>query len=168
LSWFVLLLWLIGGIALLDGSSPELIHEEQPMDRRTLGCAMDLVPAGENAIGLSFQIENRSDQPVTVRYFQPFIGFDLSASAVDGDISVIQPRFDPPVQPVTLALSPGEETRIETPITLAFDPAAPPAGGDNPTRWLFRHDPIPVRLQATLRLDGAEVSPCENRWDPED
>ena len=146
-------------------SSP-LTRPEDSMDASRLSCTIELTPAGGGEVALAFGLRNPGEQPVTVRYFRPFVGFALTARAEDGDVRIVQPAYDSGVQRVTATLAPGETVRLATPFRLRFDPNVPPSGGDVPTRWSLRHAPVPVVLRATLDLSGATVEPCETRWDP--
>jgi hypothetical protein len=136
------------------------------MKNTDLKCELDLTPAAGGDITLAFQVQNPTRHSVEIHFFRPFVGFELTVKAADGPIPLIQPAYDVPVQPQTLTLAPGATTRIDTPIHLRFDPQVPPSGGDVPTRWSLAHAPVPIQVQATLQLTGAEVAPCEARFDP--
>ena len=135
-------------------------------DNGPLTCTLDLTPAGGGEVGLAFGVGNPGSRPVTVQYYRPFIGFDLTADAADGRVPLVQPGYDVGVQPVTQTIGAGETVQIATPIRLRFDPQVAPSGGAEPTLWTLKHAPAPVHLQVTLRLSGATVAPCSAQFDP--
>jgi hypothetical protein len=132
----------------------------------TLDCTLHLSSATGRETGLAFELRKSGGQAVTVEYYAPFFGFDLTARAADGDVPVVQPHFDIGVQPVSATIAPGTSVRIETPVRLRFAPNVDPSGGDDPMVWSLRHAPAPVVVRVTLHLDGATVNPCEARWQP--
>lgn len=136
------------------------------MDNTTLTCTLELAPAGAGEVGLAFQVRNPGRQRVTLAYYQPYLDFDLTADGPDGRIPVLQPPYDVMAIPATLAIDPGKTARLETPFHLRFDPHVDASGGEVPTIWTIWHEPVPVRLRATLRFDGATVAPCELDFDP--
>jgi hypothetical protein len=132
----------------------------------TLACTLQLLPTGGSEIALAFEVRNAGGRPVTARYFRPYLDFELTATAADGPVPIVQPIHDTGLYPVEVTIEPGKTAHIETPIRLRFDPDVPPSGGDVPTVWTLRHAPVPVVLRAILRLDGATVGPCEAKWQP--
>jgi len=131
-----------------------------------LTCTLELRQAGSGVAGLEFVLRNTGQCPTVVRYFQPFVDFDLIADAPDGPVRVVQPALEISLRPVTLTIEPGEETAIQSPIRLGFDPDVPPSGGTDATRWSLVRNPSPVRLTVTLRVSGADLPPCETLFDP--
>jgi hypothetical protein len=136
------------------------------VDTMALNCTALLSARSDGEIGLAFELRNPGVQPVKLTYFQPYIQFDLVAEAADGQVPIVQPAYDTGVRPVNLTLDGGQTARIETPIYLRFDPNVAPSGGDQPKRWSLRHAPAQLTLRFTLRLNGAEVAPCEVRLNP--
>ena len=129
-------------------------------------CELEILLRDQGEAGLAFYLTNPADIEVTVKYFTPFIGFELSAFANGQVITLVQPAYETGVLPVQHTLAPGETMRIDTPIRLAFDPDVLPSGGDVPTRWTLKHTPTAVDLVVTLRLGGAIVVPGQGRWEP--
>ena len=129
-----------------------------------LTCELSLTRQADGDIGLAFDVLNPGDEPAGISFFRPFLGFELAVHADDGPVPVVQPAYSVGVAPAALTLRPGASTRIETPVRLRFEPDAPP--GDEPTRWSLRHEPVPVRVEATLMLNGQSVGPCEARFEP--
>jgi hypothetical protein len=130
-------------------------------------CDLELIPdATDHEIGLAFLVRNPGDSPLELRYFVPFIGFDLTVTADDGPVQVIQPAYDTGVQPRTESIRGGGAARLETPIKLRFDPQVGPAGGDIPTIWSMRHAPTPITVRVTLRFQNLVIGPCERRFIP--
>jgi hypothetical protein len=136
------------------------------MDDSGLECALSVRPEAGGDIGLAFDIRNSGREPQELELSEPFLAFDLTAEAGHGPIPVVQPAYDVPVRPRAERIEPGRAVRIETPVTLRFDPDVPPSGGDVPTRWSLPSEPVPVRLRATIRVDGHAFAPCEARFDP--
>jgi hypothetical protein len=146
--------------------TPTFTTKEAPMNDVMLTCELEALSTFGGEIALSFHLRNPSDHPINIRYFKPFVGFDLSVYADDGQISIVQPAYDTGLQPISITLAAGETTQIDTPIRLRFDPNVKTSGGDVPTLWTLRHLPVPVLLRAIVQLSGATVTPCEVRFSP--
>jgi hypothetical protein len=131
-----------------------------------LRCELSLAPQTDGDIGVAFDVSNAGAEPVEIGFIHPFLGFELAVDSDDGPIPVVQPAYSVAGRAQTLTIAPGATERIETPVRLRFDPQVPPSGGDEPTRWSLAHEPVPVRLEATLRLDGRSLGPCRGRLDP--
>jgi len=130
-------------------------------------CDLELTPdAANREIGMAFQVHNPGDSPIELRYFVPFIGFELTVTADDGPVQVVQPMYDTGVQARVVSIPGGGAARVETPIRLRFDPQIGPAGGDIPTIWTMRHAPTPITIRATLRFPNLAIGPCERRFNP--
>ncbi|RPI31383.1 MAG: hypothetical protein EHM70_11645 [Chloroflexota bacterium] len=131
-----------------------------------LDCKLEIAPKAGGLVALSFDLTNRGDQPISIRYFSPFLSFELEAFAGNEPIELVQPAYDTGVQAVKASIAPGESYRIQTPIRLRFDPAIPPSGGNDPKVWTLKHDPVPVTLRVTLHIGELTIGPCEARFDP--
>src|SRR5436305_9179176 len=66
---------------------------EGHVENVSLTCTLALTPAG-GEVGLAFQVRNPGSRPVTVQYYRPLIGFDLTADAADGRVPLVQPGYD--------------------------------------------------------------------------
>jgi hypothetical protein len=130
-----------------------------------LACAIHLDPEPEGDLRVSFSIVNRGGEPAELQWFQPFVTFELEAEIGGEPVRVITGPFDGGIQPQQDVLAAGEERRIVTPITLAFDPGpvAPYAGP--PSRWRIAHEPADTTLRATVRLGSQHLS-CEAEVHP--
>ena len=130
-----------------------------------LACRMELDPQPEGDVRIAFRIVNAGDEPAEVRWFQPFVMFDLEAEVGGRPVRVVTEPYDGGLQPGHDVLAASEERRIPTPITLAFDPgpAAPYSGP--PTRWRIAHEPADTILRATVTL-GSERLSCEAELRP--
>lgn len=122
-----------------------------------LTCSLEPTPAGPDRHGLRFGLQNRGSAPITLTWWEPFVDFDLTATAADGSVSIVRPIFDTGVQPVSAHLAPGEELWLETPIQLAFDPEVPPSGGSDPVVWTLVRQPVPVELSVVVHLSGGDL-----------
>jgi len=123
----------------------------------SLTCSLEPTSAGPGRHGLRFGIRNHGSTPVTLTWWEPFLGFDLTASAADGTVPIVRPIFDTGAQPVSTQLAPDEDRWLETPIQLAFDPDVPPSGGPDPTVWTLVHQPVPVELSVVVHLPSGEL-----------
>src|SRR5438046_220519 len=106
--------------------------------RAMLTCEVELMTIRDGGgrrteIGLTFKVRNAGYESITVGYFKPFIGFDLSVWAGEEPVRVTQPAYDVPAQPQTVVIAPGESVRIDTPIRLRFADDA--LGASQPTAW---------------------------------
>lgn len=126
------------------------------------GLACDLLldeqPDGDRRVG--FRVRNEGSEPAELRWFEPFVAFQLEADIDGAPVRVLAGPFDGGVQPVQAVLAASEERVIATPVTLAFDtgPALPNPGP--PSRWRIAHAPAETRLLATVQL-GDERLTCE-------
>jgi len=137
---------------------------ETQMNAVPLDCELELVGGDDGQTGLGFILTNSSDESVTVQYMEPFIDFSLRASADDGDVEIIQPMYDIGAHDVSTTLAAGERLRIPAPFRLRFGPPEPPPGDS--FLWTLVHEPAPVELEVTIRLDGAAVGPCTALLEP--
>jgi hypothetical protein len=130
-----------------------------------LACDMDLAPLPDGASAVSFRLRNDGSEPVEVSWFEPFVSFGLEAEVDGAPARVVGGVYDGGVRRMQDVLAIGEERRIATPVTLAFDPgpALPDPGPQ--TRWRISHAPADTVLRATLEL-GSERLSCEATLSP--
>ena len=130
-----------------------------------LACEMDLAPLPDGAAAVSFRVRNGGSEPVEIGWFEPFVRFDLEAEVDGAPARVVGGVYDGGVQRVQDVLATGEERRIATPVTVAFDagPLLPDPGPQ--TRWRIAHAPADTILRARLEL-GDEPLYCEARLSP--
>ena len=128
-----------------------------------LTCEVSITRVDRGEMALAFSVRNPGAQPVSVRYFRPYIDFDVAVESGGRPVRVTQPAYDVPAQPQPLTLRPGESARLDTPIHLRF---AGSSAASRPTLWTLEHAPAPITLRVTLRLAGATVEPCAAHYDP--
>jgi hypothetical protein len=130
-----------------------------------LVCDIELQTQPDGDRRVSFRIHNSGSEPTEMRWFEPFVTFDLEAEIGGVPTRVIAGPYDGGVQPVQDVLAVTEERQIATPITLAFDsgPALPHPGP--PTRWRIAHAPADTILRATVTLGSQQLS-CETELRP--
>jgi hypothetical protein len=126
---------------------------------------MQLDPQPDGDRRVSFRILNSGSEPADMRWFEPFVTFDLEAEIGGEPARVISGAYDGGVQPVEDVLVASEERRIATPITLAFDPGPALPNPGPPTRWRIAHEPADTILRATVTL-GSERLSCETELRP--
>jgi hypothetical protein len=130
-----------------------------------LACDMDLAPLPDGAAAVSFRVRNAGSEPVEVGWIEPFVSFGLEAEVEGAPARVVGGVYDGGAQRIHDVLATGEERRIATPITVAFD-AGPPLPHPGPqTRWRISHAPADTILRATVQL-GSEQLSCEARLSP--
>jgi len=95
------------------------------------------------------------------------VDFKLEVLDARGDaLEVVQPALDLGVYPKPIALAKGAVERLATPIRLRFDAGVAPSGGNDRMLWSIRSAPQPVRLRATLKVEGIRVAPAEAMLEP--
>lgn len=130
-----------------------------------LECQIELITTDAGDIHLAFLVRNTGEEKVSFMYFEPFCDFELEVRSGELGLPLIQPLYDTGIRPVRVTLAEGIVKRIETPIYIRFDPDVGPAGGDEPTRWSIRHVPMPVVIEARVRL-GDETLFCRVDYSP--
>jgi hypothetical protein len=125
-----------------------------------LGCELTVRREGSR-LALAFVLSNRTSAQRTIRYFHPFLQFELKAIADSRERVISQPDLDIPVQPQELHVPAGGRASLDTPIRLRF--ASDLDAGDDAMVWTIAGEPGPLELHATLRLDGVSVPPCVAR-----
>ena len=130
-------------------------HSPAPSD---LGCEFAVERRGAS-LGLGFVLSNHSSAPRTVRYFRPFLQFDLRAVASGAELRIVRGDFDGPAEPATLDVPAGGTARLDTPVTLQFatTAAAPPTDAFT---WTVLGEPRTVELRATLHLEDQPLPEC--------
>ena len=125
-----------------------------------LACELLLHPQPDGDRRVGFRVRNQGSEPVELRWFEPFVAFELEAEIDGAPVRVLSGPFDGGVQPVHAVLAASEEQVIATPVTLAFDtgPALPNPGP--PSRWRIAHAPADTLLRATVQL-GDERLTCK-------
>lgn len=123
-----------------------------------LVCDLELHPQPGGDQRVSFRILNRGSEPADLRWFEPFVTFDLEAEIGGAPARVIAGPYDGGVQPVQDVLAVTEERQIPTPITLAFDPGPELPNPGPPTRWRIAHAPADTILRATVTLGSEQLS----------
>jgi hypothetical protein len=127
------------------------------------GLELDLQPDGDRRV--IFRIVNGGDEPAELRWFEPFVMFDLEAEIDGRPARVISGPYDGGLQPGHDLLAASEERRNVTPITVAFDPGPVAPNPGPPTRWRIAHEPADTILRATVTL-GSEQLSCETQLRP--
>jgi hypothetical protein len=127
-----------------------------------LGCELVVGREGDR-LTLAFALTNRASQPKAIRYYRPFMQFDLRAVADGRELPILQADFDAPVQPAELQLPAGGRGTLDTPVRLRFSPTREVA--DDPFVWIIVGEPAAVELHATLRLEGLSIPTCVARVD---
>jgi len=130
----------------------------QPTDE--LSCELKVRSIGTR-LGLAFMLANRSASAKTVRYFHPFLQFELQITADGQPVRLTQPDIDIPSQPRELQLAAGATAALDTPISLRF--ASEPAVDASSMVWTIEGSPRPIELRATLHLASETVAPCSAR-----
>jgi hypothetical protein len=121
-------------------------------------CEMELAPRGDGETAVAFRIRNAGSEPVELSWFEPFVTFAVEAD-VDGEPArIVRGAYDGGVRRVQATLESGEERRVPTPITLAFDPSPTLPDPGPPTRWRIAHEPAVTVLHATLELGPDHLS----------
>ena len=133
------------------------------MSDLTCDLELELQPDGDRRV--SFRVVNRGAEPAELRWFRPFVMFDLEAEVDGRPVRVITGSYDGGLQPGHDLLAASEERRILTPITLAFDPGPVAPNPGPPTRWRIAHEPADTILRATVTL-GSERLSCETELRP--
>jgi hypothetical protein len=96
--------------------------------------------------------------PKTIRYFRPFMQFDLRVLTDGRELVVMRGDFDGPASPAELQLPAGGTGRLETPVTLRF--AAKAASDSDALQWTVVGEPRSVELRATLRIEHESFREC--------
>ncbi|CAN5535764.1 hypothetical protein BH09MYX1_BH09MYX1_41140 [soil metagenome] len=113
-------------------------------------------PTGDS-LKLAFVLTNTSTTPITVLTFGP-LGFRLEATdpPTAKRITINQPTTDFPVQPIKIALAPGEARAIETPVTLTFDPTGKLRGGTFEWTVMTKKAPLALTASFDVTIDGRD------------
>jgi hypothetical protein len=146
----------IAGSACSDRKTPT-VPTNQATASSELGCALDVQRSG-SSLALAFVLSNHAPKPKTIRYYRPFLQFDLHVIADGRELVIVRGDFDGPAAPAELQLPAGGTARLETPVTLQFAARADP-GGDA-LQWTVVGEPRSVELRATLRIEHESFPEC--------
>jgi hypothetical protein len=115
---------------------------------------------------LAFSLRNDGPRELTTQIIEPFLQYEIAVATPGGSrLSVAQPAFNVAGRPRALVLPAGSTVRLDTPIRLRFDPAAPPSGGSDAMVWSIRSPKQPVRVQVTLDLPGVGAQVARSHID---
>lgn len=109
-----------------------------------------VLPNGEDTYALMFELHNAGADPVNLSCYEPFMDFEVIASAGESPVPVHQPALDIAVREVSVRVAEGGATFLPTPVRLRIREGAE-AGVDG-FLWTIPRDPDAVWLQVLLHL----------------
>jgi hypothetical protein len=105
---------------------------------------------------MQLRLVNTTDVPRRVEYFRPYMDLELTLRDPNGTVrSISQPPIDMPVEKVELVVPPHGKAPLPTPIWLRFSTDV--AADVSPFIWRISGAPVPLDVEATLRLDGGRT-----------
>lgn len=130
-------------------SPPPTQRSEPPAMNAPTSCRAALTPASDGEYGIRFTLTNPTSNPITLKTYEPFLQFQLRATADGAPLAVTQPPLDIPVRALTITVPASRSIDLVTPIRLRFG-AGPPS--QQRFVWSIAHAAKGVQLTFTLDL----------------
>jgi hypothetical protein len=111
-------------------------------------CRAALTPASDGEYGIRFTLSNPTSTAITLKSYEPFLQFQIRATAEGAELPVAQPPLDIPVQRVSITVPASGSVELATPIRLRFGAPA----SQQRFVWSIAHDAKGVQLTFTLEL----------------
>ena len=128
-------------------------------------CRAVLTPASDGEYGVRFELSNPTGHAIALDTYEPFLQFQVRATANGAALAVDQPALDIPVQPKTVMVPAAGTIELVTPVRLRLRAGAPPA--QDRFVWSIAHEFAGVQLIFTLELPPPFDQPFTTQITPE-